>query len=253
MKTLLLAALVFTTSMITDLSAEDTKLYEMRIYHANPGKLDALHSRFRDHTCALFEKHGMTQLGYYVPIENEDNILVYWLSYSDEDARNKAWKAFRDDPKWKAAYAASTKDGKLIEKVDSIFLRATDYSPEIEMLINKDDNRLFEWRTYTTNEGKLANLHARFRDHTCALFKKHGMTNLAYWGYNKGTDGDTTTLTYIIAHKDQETRDASFDGFRKDPDWHAARDASEKDGKILIKGGVKTTFLKPTDYTPTKD
>lgn len=235
---------------LTSLSAEDTKVYEQRIYHANPGKLDALHARFRDHTVALFDKYKMEQLGYFIPTENEDNILIYWLAYPSKEARDAAWKGFRDDPDWKAAYAASTKDGKLVGKVDSLFLSATEYSPAIKALIKKDDTRAFELRTYTTNEGKLPNINARFRDHTCKLFEKHGITNLAYWNFHKGQDGADVTLTYLVAHATPEARNNNFKAFGSDPDWKAARKASEKDGKILIKGGVKSTMLKPTDYSP---
>jgi hypothetical protein len=252
MKKLILTLLAATLS-ITALSAEDTKLYELRVYHANPGKLDALHDRFRDHTVALFEKHGMTQLGYFVPVDNEEsNILVYWLAFDDEQAKKDAWKAFRDDPDWKAAYAASTKDGKLVAKVDSTLLQATDYSPPLKTFTTNDDTRLFEWRTYTTNDGKLPNLNARFRDHTCDLFEKHDITNVAYWTYREDQDNAPVTLTYLVAHKDQESRDAGFKAFGQDPGWQAAREASEKDGKLLVKKGVNAVMLKPTDYSPTK-
>jgi hypothetical protein len=247
--------LFLTTALLTlgAVTAEDTKLYELRVYHANPGKLDALHDRFRDHTVALFEKHGMTQLGYFVPVDNEEsNILVYWLAFDNEQAKDDAWKAFRDDPDWKAAYAASTKDGKLVAKVDSTLLQATDYSPAINTFTTPDDSRLFEWRTYTTNEEKLPNLNARFRDHTCDLFEKHGIKNVAYWTYRDDQDNAPITLTYLVAHKDQDSRDANFKAFSQDPGWQAARDASEKDGKLLVKKGVKAIKLTPTDYSPTK-
>lgn len=107
---------------------------------------------------------------------------------------------------------------------------------------------LFELRTYTTNEGKLPDLHARFRDHTVSLFKKHGMKNVGYW---VPTDKENT-LIYIVAHKDQAAASASWKAFSKDPDWHAARDKSEENGPILIKGGVKRQYMTPTDYSAMK-
>ena len=63
---------------------------------------------------------------------------------------------------------------------------------------------------------------------------------------------DTKVYELRIAHADQEARDANFNAFRGDPDWVAVRDASEKDGAILIKDGVKSVLLKPTDYSPTQ-
>ncbi|MEM8954813.1 MAG: NIPSNAP family protein [Verrucomicrobiota bacterium] len=252
MKSLILTLL--SLAFFTAVSAsERNTLYELRVYHAHPGKLDSLNERFKNHTVALFDKHGMTQLGYFVPINNEDtNILVYWLGFEDEQARKNAWEAFKSDPDWKAAYAASTEDGKLVAEIESLLLEATDYTPDIDVLPLEDDSRIFEWRTYKTNDGKLANLNARFRDHTCALFEKHGMENLAYWTYLPGQDASDTTLTYLIAHQNQSSRDAAFKAFSQDPDWQSARAASEENGRLLVKKGVESLMLVPTDYSPVR-
>ncbi len=237
--------------LLSGLQAEDKPVFEMRVYYANEGKLDALNARFRDHTVALFEKHGMTNVGYFIPVDNKDNALIYFLSYPSRDARKASWKAFQSDPDWKAAYAESTKDGKLISKVVSTFMQPTDYSPALK-LSEESPARLFELRTYTTNEGKLPNINARFRDHTIELFGKHGMTNLVYWNLMDDQEAKDHTLVYLLAHKDEEARAASFDAFREDPAWVQARDESEKDGKILVPGGVQSILMTPTDYSPLK-
>jgi NIPSNAP len=112
--------------------APDSRAFELRTYTAAPGKLDALHARFRNHTNALFAKHGMTIVGFWVPSDKDkgaDNTLVYMLAYPDRAAREKAWEAFRQDPEWIAARDASEASGKLVDKVDSVMLTATDYSP----------------------------------------------------------------------------------------------------------------------------
>ena len=102
----------------------------MRTYTAAEGKLEALNARFRDHTNALFLKHGMTVIGYWTYVDNDKkNTLVYILAYPDLETREKMWKAFQDDPDWKKARAESEKDGKLVANVKSEFLNATDYSP----------------------------------------------------------------------------------------------------------------------------
>lgn len=85
----LVAGLLLATAT-AEAAAPDARLYELRTYHAAPGKLDALVTRFRDHTCGLFRKHGMTQLGYWVPVENPGNLLVYLLAYPDRAARDAA-------------------------------------------------------------------------------------------------------------------------------------------------------------------
>ncbi|HJZ59130.1 MAG TPA: NIPSNAP family protein [Gemmataceae bacterium] len=234
--------------------AKDTRVYEMRVYSAAPGKLDALHARFRDHTTKLFEKHGMTNVGYFVPVgENKDSKLVYFLAYPRKEAREKSWKAFVADPDWKKAAADSEKDGKLVAKVEQKFLAATDYSPPLKIGPGKAA-RVFELRTYTATKGNLAALDARFRDHTIKLFEKHGMTNMVYWHLLPDEKGADVTLVYLLAHESPDAAKKSFDTFRQDPDWVKARTDSETKagGSLTEKDGVKSEFLQPTDYSPLK-
>ncbi|HKB37888.1 MAG TPA: family 16 glycoside hydrolase, partial [Gemmataceae bacterium] len=231
--------------------AHDTRLYEMRVYYAAAGKLDALNARFRDHTLKLFEKHGMTNVGYFVPIgDNKEDKLVYFLAYPSKEAREKAWKAFTADPAWKQVQAESERDGKLVAGVEQRFLTVTDYSPELKMA--KGD-RVFELRTYTATKGNLGALDARFRDHTLKLFEKHGMTNVVYWHLAPDQEGADTTLVYLLAHESPEAAKKSFEAFRQDPDWIKVRTASEdKAGGLLTEGknGVVSEFLEATDYSP---
>ena len=253
MKNVLSLLLLLPFTIATNLHAgKEGPVYELRTYHAHEGKLDALHARFRDHTCALFEKHGMKNIGYWVPADNESNTLVYIVSHASREAGQKSWGAFLKDPDWVAAYKASTRDGKLVRKIDRVFLTATDYSPALRVEAG-DPSRLFELRTYTTNEGKRADINKRFRDHTCDLFTKHGMSNLLYCDLMPDQKASDVTLTYLITHKSREAREASWDAFRKDPDWQAVFKASRVKGPILLKkGGVKSTLLNPVDYSPMK-
>ena len=111
--------------------APDSRCFELRTYTAAPGKLEALHARFRDHTNALFTKHGMTLVGFWVPSDADKgaaNTLVYLLAFPNRAARDKAWADFQADAEWVAVRKASEVDGKLTEKVDSLILNATDYS-----------------------------------------------------------------------------------------------------------------------------
>jgi hypothetical protein len=107
------------------------RLFEMRTYIANDGKLADLHKRFREHTNGLFEKHGMTLIGYWTPVDGPEaaNTLVYILAYPNREAREKSWKAFQADPDWQAARKASEVNGSLVKKVIQQFLTPTDYSP----------------------------------------------------------------------------------------------------------------------------
>jgi hypothetical protein len=108
------------------------RVFELRTYTASPGKLDALNARFRDHTVALFRKHGMEVVGFWEPLDKEAGAgekLVYLLAYQSRAAAEASWKAFRADPEWVKVKADSEKDGVLTARIESVFLAATDYSP----------------------------------------------------------------------------------------------------------------------------
>ena len=108
------------------------EIYELRTYHCEDGRLDALNKRFRDHTLDLFEKHGMTVHEFWMPTEGElaGKTLIYVLSYESKEARDAAWKAFLADPEWKKVAEESQKDGRILKGVDSVIMEKTDYSPK---------------------------------------------------------------------------------------------------------------------------
>ena len=231
--------------------AADARCFEMRVYYAAPGKLDALQARFREHTCQLFEKHGITSIGYWVPVDNPDNKLVYMLAFPDAAERTKAWKAFGADPEWKQVQKTTEAGGRLVLKIDSTLLDATDFSAAAGPSGGAKP-RIFELRTYTCTPGHLPNLLARFHDHTCKLFEKHGMTQIGYWTPADKAQGAGEKLVYILAHKSREAAAASFKEFRADPEWITAKDESEKaaGGPLTVKDGVKSEFMTSTDFSP---
>ena len=111
---------------------KDQRVFELRTYTAAEGKLDALNARFRDHTNKLFAKHGMEIIGFWTPTEEKQgakNTLIYILASPSRDAREASWKAFNGDPDWQAARKESEKNGKLVDKVESVYMKPTDYSP----------------------------------------------------------------------------------------------------------------------------
>ena len=112
-------------------SAASTRVYELRTYHTLPGRLPALEKRFRDHTLQIFEKHGMKNVGYWVPRDEptHSNTLIYIISHDSKEAAAKSWAEFRVDPEWKKVAAESEADGKIVEKVESVYMDPTDYSP----------------------------------------------------------------------------------------------------------------------------
>jgi NIPSNAP len=253
MRKILLLLVITFAFIIADTFAANTesRFFELRTYHAAPGKLDELNARFREHTMKLFERHDITSIGYWVPVDNTNNELIYLLAYPSREARETSWKEFMADPDWKAAQKASEANGKLVDKVESKYLTATDFSPVIEPSATGKP-LLFELRTYHAAPGKLDDLLARFRDHTKVLFKKHEIGQFGYWVPTEKKDGAGETLIYILAHKNKEAAQASWKSFREDPDWVKVKADSEANGPLTVQGGVNSVYMMPTDYSPAK-
>jgi hypothetical protein len=114
-----------------DSMTASAKVYELRIYHVVPGKLDNLVARFRDHTHKLFAKHGIKSVAYWTALDEpvKSSTFFYILEHPSRDAAAANWQAFQDDPEWKTVKAKSEENGKLVERIDSTFLTLTDFSP----------------------------------------------------------------------------------------------------------------------------
>jgi NIPSNAP len=114
-----------------DRPAAPHRVFELRTYYTNEGKLDDLNKRFRDHTCELLKKHGAEVIGFWTPTDEKDgkgDKLVYLLAFPSREAAKKTWEEFGKDPEWRKVYEESHKNGVLVKKVDSVFLEPTDYS-----------------------------------------------------------------------------------------------------------------------------
>lgn len=112
-------------------SMQDARVFEIRTYTTLPGRLDALNARFRNHTMRIFEKHGMTNIGYWIPQDapRKDNTLIYIIAHASRAQAVRNWEAFGKDPEWARVAAESEKSGKIVDKIESVFVDATDYSP----------------------------------------------------------------------------------------------------------------------------
>jgi hypothetical protein len=126
------AAAVSFNGSVADDSAADAGVYELRVYTTNEGKLPALEKRFKDHTMKLFEKHGMKNVAYWKPTDpaKSKNTLIYVLWHKSEAAAKESFKNFGADPDWMKAREESEKDGKIVAKVESTFMTATEWSPK---------------------------------------------------------------------------------------------------------------------------
>jgi NIPSNAP len=232
------------------LAAEAAPVYELRIYTTHPGKMPDMLARFRDHTCKLFERHGMINVGYWLPTDpKEAHKLYYVLQHQSRAAAQASWKAFMADPAWHAVRQSSEAAGAIVAGVESVYLERTDYSPGIPA--DFTGSHIFELRTYVANEGKLAALDTRFREHTVALFAKHGMINLPYWHPTDADKGGGKTLIYLLAHTNEEAAKKSWESFRADPEWITVRTASEANGSLLV-SRPQGIYLRAVDFSALK-
>ena len=111
--------------------AQGRKVFELRTYTAPEGRLGDLLARFRNDTLRVFEKHGMKNVGYWVPADapTSGNTLIYLLAHDSRDAAAKSWSAFREDPEWRAIAERTQANGPIVSKVETVFLEAADFSP----------------------------------------------------------------------------------------------------------------------------
>jgi len=227
----------------------DSRYFEMRTYTAHAEKRPDLIRRFKEHTLRLLAKHGIDNVAYFLPVDENMNTLTFVLAYPSRADRDQRWNQFIADPRWKRAAAKSEENGKLVAQVDQTFMHI---APELSAVISPNAvprGQVFELRTYTCLPGRLPALKARFKDHTRALFAKHGMKNVVYWE-SVEAEGQQPKLLYLLSHSSVEAARASFDAFRSDSEWIAVRDASEADGKIVEK--LESVFFKPLPFSPLK-
>ncbi len=116
--------------MTTSTARAADRVFELRTYTTYEGRLDALKARFRDHTITIFNRHGMTSIGYWVPTDpaKSKNTLIYVLAHPSMEEAKKHWDEFHNDPEWKKVSADSEKDGKIVSHVESVFMTPTEFS-----------------------------------------------------------------------------------------------------------------------------
>jgi NIPSNAP len=231
-------------------SDANERLYELRVYYASEGKFQDLMNRFQQHTLKYFYQHNMRLEGFWLPLgDNKENKLVYLLSYPSREARDKSWAAFMADKGWIAVMKNSAVNGEIVAKVESTFLKTTDFSPNNMKSVG---DRVFELRTYKATPNHLPNLLSRFRDHTVKLFENHGMTNIIYWTPTDKEQGSDDMLIYFLAHKTKETGLASFKSFGGSPEWQTVKKDSEEKAGGSLTVFVKSEYMAPADFSPLK-
>ncbi len=247
MKNLCLFLITFLFACLVQAQQTYTSSYfEMRTYTVHEGKMPDLIQRFQNHTRALFSKHGIENVAYFLSEEAPDKQLTFILGYPSATERDIRWNNFANDPEWKAAAKASEANGPLVQKVDQVFMVLADGLNQRKQLASSG---VFQFRTYHLFPGKLDAIQNRFRDHTQVLFENQGLVNYPYW-LTVEKDGSQAKLVYLIGHTTKEEYNAAFDRFRLDPAWIQVRDASEANGKIVDK--IDAVFFTPLPFSPMK-
>jgi hypothetical protein len=125
----MLAKLLAIPLLLAACAFPQTRVYELRTYTCYEGKLDALKARFRDHTIEIFKRHGMESIGYWVPQdERSKTTLIYILAHPSREAADKHWAEFQADPEWQKVRADSEANGKIVQRVDRVFMTPADFS-----------------------------------------------------------------------------------------------------------------------------
>jgi hypothetical protein len=122
--------LILLLALFAGFACAQDRVYELRTYTCFDGKLEALKTRFRDHTIEIFNRHHMESIGYWVPQDGEKskNTLIYILAHSSREAAKKNWAEFVTDPEWRKVAADSEANGKIVSHVESVFMAPADFS-----------------------------------------------------------------------------------------------------------------------------
>lgn len=193
------------------------KVYELRIYTCNEGKLDALNARFREHSMRILARHGIESMYYWTVSQgagtdgtDAPNLLVYIVAHKSREAADKSWEAFRADPEWVAVKAKSEEAGPLLSKPPvSVFMEGTSYNPADEPIsATNAAPRLFELRKYNDGEARVPGTVERFGGWEGELFRQRGAQTLGFW-----TATDKSAFIYLLAYKDAGARGAVWNGF----------------------------------------
>lgn len=241
--------LLFSSPVLTvsGQASTDATCYELRIYDVASGRLDEVVDRFKRHQVRLLERHGIEVFGLWTPSDFTVEKFVYLIAFPSCEERTFHWDSFRFDDDFRTVLEDTPDNETLLSNMESIKLLEASYSPPLALTV-EGSPRVFELRSYTTPPWALKNLHQRFSQHTLSLFEKHGMTNIGYWSLTDDEEGAEYTLIYLLAHDSDIAAQNSWEAFIADPEWLSVKEASEKEGELVI--DIQSIFLVPTDFSP---
>jgi len=216
---------------------QDSRVYELRTYFASQGKLDELHARFQNHVLRFHERHGITNIGYWVPSDNAKRSIVSLVSYPSMDARDKAWSSLLTDREWVQVRRDSEAKGRILDAVREEILTA-DEATEVSSLY-LGESQGFEIRRFTDKSGKVEEVKALVRKEVKDAFGASETAIRFFTPTGQGNRTDTTLLAIIVRPK--------FD----DVEFVAARPNGVVTPKLAIPGQIATR-LNATEYSPIK-
>jgi len=222
----------------------ETRLFELRTYHAPDGKLDALHARFREHATRLFERYGIASLGYWTPSDASDSRVVFLLAYPNAESRNNSWARLVTDPDWRKARRQSEAQGRLVERIEELMLVPTADCPVVAPT-RAEKPRSFELRTYTTKTAD-PTFHK-------ALCEKFHDSLVGCWTAAAAQPGGETTHVYLLARERPGSEKRMPEVVHSD----RFRISTTGGGPVpsvrprpAVSDGGKGLVLQPTDYSP---
>lgn len=225
------------------MQSAESRLFELRTYHTSDGKLDALHARFRDCATRMFEKHGITNLGYWTPADANGSRIVFLLAYPNEAARDASWSGLAIDPDWRKCRRETERDGRLVERIEELLLVPTADCPVVAPT-RGEEPRAFEVRTYTTK------LDDRTHHHT--ICEKYREALVGCWTATTTRPSGEVTHVYLLAHDrpivERQVPDAGL-AARYHISTTGGPGPRIRPRPISDDGGIGLV-LQPTDYSP---
>lgn len=211
---------------------KDNRLYELRVYFANPGMLDRLVNRFEHHTFHFFAKHKMQVLGLWLPLNNSENKLIYILSFPDQKAYERSWEDFKNDPQWIAIKEQSSRDGELVASMKTMVMHTFDFSPDH---LTPGAHHLFELQTYKIAPNNLELLRPMLGQRDVRLFQKDQVSIIKYWEAAEQEGDRSNLLICLLVHTLQKEGQEA-----------------DKAGNIFLPGLVTSEYLQAMRFSPLK-
>ncbi len=232
------------------------EVYELRTYHVAENKMEPLLTRFRDHSLALLSTHGMTHMGYWLPVDESERSrrLVYIVAHQSVAAGRASWGAFSKDPAWQRARDESERTGKLVTAFDSVYLEPVSVDNVLLNTLRESAarSRLYELRVFQSEKGRQAEWVGALQLKGMPLWQKHGMQVVALWRSVPTPKNSSESVAVLFVHVDAESAEAKGRALAADPAWTELLNSLPKPAVEPASGADRPQLLSPVDFSPLK-